>query len=332
MDTTLESINTQLYALVSDTYKGKEVIESELFKYLTLMDELDSPAVLQSYATFRDTIYSANIKSIHFNQYETYKNPVQFVLSNILGEGISLLSKLIQCYKSHPLPEFNFAYETSLREFREKTPCFEEYVRKLQGYIMSIEKKLAELPSAPLRSASSVPPPIVHGVRNETLNTVSERMIQSHFRNDGGFAKAFSPIMNLDQVIALSLLSFNLSLCNGGATSSDEAARAYNEMNYRTYLFSLRFFNNPTYHTQGLTWDGLVAYFRKNDIDLPSPSDAVSGKFCYIPALRERQQYIGIGGKGANYKCTTRKRTLRRRRKRTTKHRKSRKRRASSKC
>lgn len=315
MEDVLDSLNHHLYSLVSDTYASKEIIEGELHKYLSLVEDLDllrhpDTQHFITYNDFIEIVNRANIKSIHFKQYESYRNPIQFVLKNILEEGIVLLSKLVEHSHDSRLTEFASTYNSALREFVGKVPCYEEYVRKLQGYIMIVEKKLATLSS----SASSL------------QNVVSEKMSPGDFRFDGGFSKEFSPTLNVDNLIALSLLSFNLSLCNGknvcaSSTSAElgKVAQAYNEHNYRSFLTSIRFFDNPTFHTQGMDWNGVVDYFRRNDIDLPSPGDVELGKMCCIHDLEERQKFIGVGGR------RRRRRTKRRRKTKAQKNRRRKK-------
>lgn len=279
--------------MLSETYDNKTLIETEATKYYDLVNEdlelLRYPDTENeiNYSNFIEIVNQLNNKSIHFKYYEHYKQPIIFVLKNIILEGLTLLCKIIKIFNEHSdiLRNDTHIYNTTITEFSKKVPCYEEYVRKLQGYVMIIERKINN-------SASF-----------SEKNTLSENMKITDFKYDGGFKDNYNPILNLDQTILLTLISFNISICNlndicGSKNNISELVKSsYNENNYKTFLDYIQFFNNDNYKTNGIDWKFIQNYFITNDIDLPSQENLNADKICCMSYLKERQKYVFIGGK-----------------------------------
>jgi len=298
----LDEINDKVLFLLNEQYSSKNLIENEVQKYFNLVNNdlelLKYPETEHkiNYSIFIEIVNRANIKSIHFINYQKYKNPTEFVLKNIIFEGLTLLCNIIKYFNkySNILKNDINMYNLSLNEFSKKVPCYEEYVRKLQGYTMIIEKKLENLP------------------KSTAKNTLSENMAIDDFKFDGGFEKAYNSLLNLDQTILLTIISFNISICNStnicGSKNenSDVIISAYNENNYQTFLQYINFFDNDVYKTKGIDWNFIKNYFIKNNIDLPSQNTLDIENLCCIEDLNKRQEYVGIIG-GTNIKVKSKK-------------------------
>jgi hypothetical protein len=288
----LDEINDKVLFLLSEHYSSKNLIENEVQKYFNLFNDdlelLKYPETEHeiNYSNFIEIINRENIKSIHFIYYEKYKNPIEFVLKNIILEGLTLLCNIIKYFKNHSdiLKDDINIYNMSLNEFARKVPCYEEYLRKLQGYTMIIEKKLNNLQ------------------KSSAKNNISENMEITDFKYDGGFEKAYNSLLNLDQTILLTILSFNITICNSTNVcgskndNSDIIISAYNENNYQIFLQYINFFDNDAYKTKGIDWSFIKNYFIRNNIDLPSPNSLDIENLCCIENLERRQEFVGIGG------------------------------------